>query len=59
MIKYLDFKQTINHTSSIINKIKAGSNSYKLKHEIRQTLHILYQRNKIAKKVYSNLIKLL
>ena len=43
----------------LLTKIKAGSNSYKSKYEIRQTLYILYQRNKIAKKVYSNLIKLL
>ena len=43
----------------LLTKIKAGSNLYKLKHEIRQRLYILYQRNKIAKKVYSNLIKLL
>ena len=38
-------------------QIKAGNNSYKLKNEIRQILYLLYQHNKIIKKVYNNLIK--
>ena len=41
----------------LLVQIKAGSNSYKLKNEIRQILYILYQHNKITKKVYNNLIK--
>ena len=35
----------------------AGNNSYKLKNEIRQILYLLYQNNKIIKKVCNNLIK--
>ena len=38
-------------------QIKAGNNPKKLNSEIRQILYLLYQHNKITKKVYSNLIK--
>ena len=41
----------------LLAQIKAGNNSYKLKNEIRQILYLLYQDNKITKKVYNNLIK--
>ena len=41
----------------ILAQMKAGNNSYKLKNEIRQILNLLYQRSKITKKVYNNLIK--
>ena len=41
----------------LLVQIKSGNNSYKLKNEIRQILYLLYQRNNITKKVYSNLIK--
>ena len=35
----------------------AGNNSFKLKNEIRQILHLpLYQHNKITKRVYNSLI---
>ena len=37
--------------------IKAGSNSYKFKNEVRQMLYLLYSHNKITRKVYKNLIK--
>ena len=40
----------------LLAQIKAGNNSNKLKNEIRQILYLLYQHNKITKKVY-NLIK--
>ena len=36
---------------------KTGNKSNKLKSEIRQTLYLLYQRNKIAKNVCNNLTK--
>ena len=32
-------------------QIKAENNSYKLKNEIRQILYLLYQHNKISKKL--------
>ena len=35
----------------LLARIKAGNNSYKLKNEIRQILCLLYQHNKITKKV--------
>ena len=38
----------------LLAKIKAGNNSYKLKNEIRQILYLLYQHNKITKKVCNN-----
>ena len=37
--------------------LKAEKNSWKSKNEIRQILYLLYQHNKITKKVYNNLIK--
>ena len=40
-----------------LTQIKGGKNSCNLKNEIRQTLYLLYQHNKITKKVYNNLIK--
>ena len=41
----------------LLAQIKAGNNSYKLENEIRQILYLLYQHNKITKKVYSNFMK--
>ena len=41
----------------LLAQIKAGNNPKKLNSEIRQILYLLYQHNKITKKVYSNLIK--
>ena len=40
-------------------QIKARNNSNKLKNEIRKRLYILYQHNKIIKKVYKSLLKAL
>ena len=37
-------------------QITAGNNSYKLKNEIRQIFYVLYQHNKITKKVYYNVM---
>ena len=41
----------------LLSQIKIGNNWYKLKNEIRKILYLLYQHNKITKKVYSKLIK--
>ena len=41
----------------LLEQIKAGNNSHKLKNEIRKILYLLYQHNKITKRVYNNLIK--
>ena len=50
----LKSKQNINHTSSIISINK----SLKPKNTIRQILHLLYEENKINKKLYKNLMSL-
>ena len=42
---------------TLLAQIKTGSNSYKLKVEIRQIQYPLYQHNKITKNVYNKLIK--
>ena len=39
------------------SQTKAGNNSHKLKNEIRQIVYLVYQYNKITKKLYNNLIK--
>ena len=41
----------------LLSQMNAGKNSYKLKNEMRQILHLLYQHHEITKKVYNNLIK--
>ena len=41
----------------LLAQLKAGNNSCKLKNEITQILYLLYQHNKITKKVYNNLTK--
>ena len=38
-------------------QLKAGSNSEKLKNEIRQLLNSLYHSKNMMKQVYNNLIK--
>ena len=43
--------------NKLLAQIIAGNNSYKIKNEIRQMLYLLYQHNKITKKVYINIIK--
>ena len=56
-IKILTPKKLLTRFPILLAQIKAGNNSYKLKNEIRQILYLLYQHNKITKKVYNNLIK--
>ena len=41
----------------LIAQTKAGNSSNKLKNEIKQILYLLYQHNKITKKINKNLIK--
>ena len=38
----------------LLAQIKAGNNSNKLENETRQILYLLYQHNKITKKLYRN-----
>ena len=53
----LTSKKLLTRLSILLAQIKAANNSNKLKTEIRQILYLLYQHNKITKKVYNNLIK--
>ena len=55
--KILTPKKLLTRLPILLVQIKAGNNSYKLKNEIRQILYLLYQHNKITKKVDNNLIK--
>ena len=43
--------------SIFLAQIKSGSNSDKLKNEVRQILYLLYQRNKMTKNVFNNSVK--
>ena len=55
-LKILTPNKLLDRLPILLAQIKAGNNSYKLRNEIRQILHLLYQHNKITKKVYNNLI---
>ena len=56
-LKMLTPSKVLSKLPISLAQIKAGNNSYKLEAEIRQIMHLLYQHNKITKKVYINLIK--
>ena len=55
-LKILTPNKLLTRLPILLLQIKAGSNSYELKNEIRQILRLLYQHNKITKNVYYNLI---
>ena len=59
MIKKLASKKLLPRLSILLAQIKARNNSNNLKYEIRKMLYLLYQHNKITKKVHKMLIKLL
>ena len=57
-LKNLTPNKLLTRLPILLAQIKAGNNSYKLNNKIRQILlYLLYQRNKITKKVYNNVIK--
>ena len=56
-LKVLISNKSLTRLPILLAQIKAGNNSNKLKNEIRQILYLLYQHNKITKKVCNNLIK--
>ena len=56
-LKILTLNKLLTRIPVLFSQIKSGSNLYKPKNEIRQILHLLYQHNKITKKLYNNLIK--
>ena len=43
----------------LLGQIKAGNNSFKLNNEIRWIVYLLYQCNKMTKKVYNSLMNLI
>ena len=57
ILKILIPKKLLTRLPILLAQIKAENNLYKFKNEIRQILYLLYQHNKITKKVYNNLIK--
>ena len=57
VVKILTPNKLLTRLPILLAQIKAGNNSYKLKNEIKQILYLLYQHNKITRKVYNNLIK--
>ena len=54
--KILTPYKLLNKLPVLLAQIKAGHNWYNLKNEIRQILYLLYEHNKITKKLYKNLI---
>ena len=56
-LKILSSNKLLTRLPILLVQIKAGNISYKLKNEIIQILYLLYQHNKITKKVNNNLIK--
>ena len=55
-LKMLTPNKLLTRLPILTAQIKAGSNSCKLKNEMRQVLYLSYQNNEITKKVYKNLI---
>ena len=58
-LKILTKKQRLNRLPILLAQIQAGSNSIKLKNEIRQILYSLYRSKVLTKTVYNNLIKVI
>ena len=57
VLKTLIQNELLTRLLILLAQIKAENNSYKLKNWIREVLYLLYQHNKIIKKVLNNLIK--
>ena len=56
-IKILTPDKLLTRRPVLSAQIKAGNNSYKLKRVIIQIPYLLFQHNRIIKKLYNNLIK--
>ena len=56
-LKILTLNKLLTRLPIFLAQINAGNNSDKLKNETKKILHLLYQHDKITKKVYPNLIK--
>ena len=58
-LKILTNKQMLNRLPILLARMKAGNNSKKIKHELRQILYSLYRSKALTKTVYNNLIKVI
>ena len=56
-LKILTPNKLLTKLPILLAQIKAGNSLSKVKIEIRRILYLLYQHNKITKKVYNKLIK--
>ena len=56
-LKILTLNKLLTRLSVLLTQKKAGNNSCKHKNQTRETLHLLYQHNKITIKLCNNLIK--
>ena len=56
-LKILTRNKLLTRLPTLLAQIKAGINSYELKSEMRQILYLLYQHNKITKKVCNKIMK--
>ena len=56
-LKFLAPNKLLTRLLILLAQTKAGSNSNKLKNEIRQILHLLHQHNKTTERIYNNSIK--
>ena len=56
-LKILTPNKLLTRLPILLAQKKAENISYELKNEIGQIIYLLYQHNKITKKVYNNLMK--
>ena len=57
LLQDLTPKKLLTRLAILLAQIKAGNNSNKLKDKIREILYLLYQHNKITKKLFNSLNK--
>ena len=55
-LKIMTPNQLITRLPILLSQVKAGNNSQKLKHEIRQILYSLYRSKNLSKTIYNHLI---
>ena len=58
-LKVLTLNQMLSRLPISLAQLKSGNNSEKLKNEIRQLLHSLYQSKKLTKQLYKSLIDII
>ena len=58
-LKILTPNQMLSRLPITLAKLKAGTNSEKLKNEIRQLLYSLYRSKRLTKQIYKSLIDII